>query len=183
MIAQFLQETRLLRPMPLRISSLGRFNSVCESLLAGAATPVFTSQAWPTNNLAVYAPIRVPGRFTVARFVIANGSNATGNVDIGLYDDSGNRLLSTGSTARAGTTVLQYIGVTDRSFPPGRYYLALVASSTTGSFMRTAASDQSPASGFLQEALGATTLPATMSPANYTSTSLFFYGFSQSDTL
>jgi hypothetical protein len=128
----------------------------------------------------------MPGSFKIARFMVANGANATGNVDVGLYSEAGIRLLSTGTTARSGTNAMQYINVTDSTFPPGNYYLALVASSTTGSFMRSSTQglEVSKASGFLQEALGSTVLPATMTPASYTSSAnVYHFGFTQSDTL
>lgn len=180
----YLQQEYLYRPLPYRISTIGRFNNFAYFGQFND-TPSWTSTAWPTNNLAIYVPISLSARFTVARFVVANGANSTGNVDVGLYSAAGTRLISTGSTARAGTSVLQYIGVTDQSFPPGHYYLALVASSTTGSYMKTwTGQDQyiGRMCGLLQEALGATTLPTSMTPVAFTGAGVFAWGFSQSDT-
>lgn len=176
-------------PLALRVFGTCRYAPTFNILMMQATTggaATFASATWPTNDLAIYYPITMPGRFKVARFMVANGANATGNVDVGLYSEAGVRLLSTGTTLRAGTNAMQYIGVTDSTFPPGNYYLALVASSTTGSYMRSASQglEVSKISGFLQEALGSTVLPTTMTPASYTtSANIYHFGFSQSDTL
>ena len=170
-------------PLPLRISSVGRFSDSIDMQLFQIG-PSWASQAWPSNNRAIYAPVSIPARFTIARFFVVNGTNATGNVDVGIYDAGGNRLLSTGSTARSGTSVIQYIGVTDTSFPAGKYYLALVGSSTTGQYFRTMTNSAFiQISGWLLEDLGATTLPATMTPTASVNSGTFAFGFSQSDTL
>lgn len=177
--------TALYKPMPLHVTTLDD-NNVSDMLLLGGTTGYAASTAWPSNNLALYVPIYPVSYFTVARFLVANGSNATGNVDVGLYDENGSLLLSTGSTARSGTQVAQYINVTNRTFPAGRYYLALVGSSTTGTYGVWASFTSAivaRCAGLMQEALGGTTLPSSMTPAAYAQTALFAYGFTQSDTL
>ena len=153
--------------------------------MAFHVSAALVSAAWPSNNRALYVPIYVPTRFTVARFLVLNGSNATGNVDVGLYSNTGSKLMSTGSTARSGTSVAQYIGVTDQSFSPGAYYLALVGSSTTGQYMRTVSTSvyDTQVAGYLFEDLGATTLPSSMTPSAYTVANAYHWGFTQSDTL
>lgn len=176
---------RLLDPGPLHITSTGRYAiaGLLQSLVTG--TPALNSATWPTNNLAVYAPIAVPHRFTVGRFLWVNGANLTGSADVGLYSATGSRLMSTGATARAGATAVQYVGVTDQSFPPGHYYLALVGASTTGSYLAAQLANQYEVrmSGWLQEVLGSTTLPTTMTPVSFTGANAFGFGFTQSDTL
>jgi len=54
-----------------------------------------------------------------------------GNVDVGIYDLSWNRLVSAGSTARSGASALQFADVTDTYLRPGRYYIAASNSGTT----------------------------------------------------
>lgn len=173
------------KPLPNHILTIGQFADTAYGLVVFSAGPTFLAFNWGTANLARYRPLTLPQRFTVARFMTPNG-NATGNVDMGLYDFAGNRLISTGSTARVGTNAMQYINVTNQSFPPGLYYLAMVCSSTTSQVMRTGM-DETPhmqMSGALQEALGSTVLPATMTPAGPTpATDLPVWGFTQSDTL
>lgn len=146
----------------------------------------WTARQWPANNRAVYVPIVIPSYFTIARFMVANGTNATGNVDVGLYSFTGTRLISTGTTSRGAlTSQVQYIGVTDQTFPAGRYYLALVASSTTGNYFSIGGVGvvSAQAGGWLQEDLGSTVLPTTMTPATYANGTFFGFGFTQSDTL
>ena len=169
--------------LPLHVGTWSFNSSYVWFALHGSTS--WASAAWPANNRALYCPIFVPCRFTVARFLVPNGTNATGNVDVGLYNNNGARLISTGSTARASTNVVQYIGVTDQSFPPGAYYLALVGSSTTGQYMRTVASStyDCQVGGYLFEDLGATTLPTNMTPSAFATANAYHWGFTQSDTL
>lgn len=127
----------------------------------------------------------MPAPFTVARFMVANNNN-TGNADIGLYDSAGTRLLSTGTVAKNGAAgAVQFFDVADQVFPAGHYYLALVVSTTSGAVFATDAQTQynARAAGILQEALGSTVLPATMTPVSYTSNVIFLYGFTQSGSL
>lgn len=172
------------QPLPIHVCSLGRFNGLPWglSLIGNGAIGTI---GWPANNLAVYTPVSIPTPFTIARFMIANGSNTTGNVDVGIYDAAGTRLLSTGSTARANASAVQYVDVANTVFQPGHYYLGLVGSSTTGTYMRSSFSSAARARlfGMLEEQLGATTLPATMTAVAYTRTDVFQYGFTQSDSL
>lgn len=178
------QPQYIYQPVPFHVCSVGRYNSLPWGMMAFADGGVGTS-AWPANNLAVYVPVSIPTPFTIARFMVPNGSNITGNVDIGIYDIGGTRLLSTGSTLRASASAVQYIGVTDQVFQAGSYYLGLVGSSTTGTYLQAAIANATRARvvGVLEEQLGATTLPATMTGAAYTRTAIPQFGFTQSDSL
>lgn len=179
-----LQEEWLVPLLPLHICSTGRFGPASLLIPFISGSPSFGAGTWPANNLAIYMPLVIPARFTVARFMIGTG-NTTGTVDIGLYNDAGTRLLSTGNTARSGTSSVQYIDVANQSFPPGRYYIALVVSSASGSVARISMANQYEVrqAGVLQESLGSAVLPTSMSPASYTSPLFFHFGFTQSDTL
>lgn len=182
--AVYLRNEYLYQPAPLHVATCN--NMEIQALLrADASLGLSTSVAWPTNNLAIYTPICLDSYFTVARFFVLNGSNITGSVDVGIYDGAMNRLLSTGSTVRATTNGVQYIDVSNRTFPPGNYYLGLVGSSTTGTYGAGSfsAAHIGRVAGMLQEALGATTLPTTITPAAFAQVRLFVYGFTQSDTL
>lgn len=176
------------RLLPLHVLSIGNFNNLYDMAKFDAPSVLYASAAWPSNNLALYIPVHFPAPFTIARFMVANGANTTGNADVGLYSLEGARLLSTGTTLRAGASAVQYIGVTDTVFPAGHYYLALVGSSTAGTYgvlQVTAglAASEARMCGALQEALGSTVLPATMTPVAYTSANWYFFGFTQSDAL
>jgi len=172
------------RPLPLHITSTGPYGNI--GAMANATNNfAFGASNWPANNRAVYMPIHLPSRFTIARFMVCNGTSVSGNFDVGIYNDAGTRLLSTGAVLQSGTNAVQYAGVTDLSLPAGHYYLALVLSSTGGETRRVTIGDQyqGRVSGLLQEALGATTLPTTMTGVSYTNTNAPCFGFTQSDTL
>lgn len=180
----YLRDEWLYRPTALHVVSIGQYSpNIAEGVkcLSGANF----SSGGATALRVYYMPIAIPGRFTVARFMTANGSAASGNVDVGLYSAAGLKLISTGSTARSGTNVVQYIDVTNQSFPPGRYYLAMVVGSGSNNMMRVSAGTISNARmlGVLQETLGALPLPTTMTPVAIAQAELMWFGFTQSDTL
>lgn len=121
-----------------------------------------TSTAWGTQYRAVYVPVRVPVRCVVRKLGYASSTTATGNIDIGLYDASGVRLVSSGSTAKVGATSLAVVDVTDTTIGPGGYYIALNNDTTTDTFSCTSESaPRAAAYGLLTETLGSVVLPAT----------------------
>lgn len=89
------------------------------------------SAAWPSANLAILVPFRLPAPLLVQRLFLLNGATASGNVDIGIYDVAGTRLLSTGSTAQSGTSAVQSVDVTDTPLAAGVFYLALATADPT----------------------------------------------------
>lgn len=91
---------------------------------------------WPTANLAFYIPISVHSTLTVVKMFIENGGTASGNVDLGIYDAGGTRLVSTGSTAQSGTSAIQEFDITDTTLTPGLYYLAMAIDNTTATLQR-----------------------------------------------
>jgi hypothetical protein len=123
-----------------------------------------TSTAWPSANHAFYIPWRVPVPVTV--YKMATGSGATtgsNNFDVGIYDCFGNRLVSSGATAK-GNSVEHIIDVTDTRIGPGLYYLAMSADNT-GNYVMVTPAGTSPVPlqkvrlyGVLQQA-SAYTLP------------------------
>lgn len=123
------------------------------------------SATWPSANLAIASPIYIDSYGTVVKLFAANGATASGNADIGLYDEGFNRIVSSGAVAQSGTAAIQSFDVTDVAVRPGRYYLAYSMSAATGTLIRV-----SPGTGYLR-ALGivqmaaAHALPATITPA------------------
>lgn len=99
--------------------------------MMGAAAQA-TSYLWPVANLAVYIPFTLPWPYPVRRAFWCNGSNVTGNYDIGIYTAGGVKIWSSGSTAQTGASAIQYVTVTpDLLLPAGKYYLGLVNNGTT----------------------------------------------------
>jgi hypothetical protein len=95
------------------------------------------SAVWGSANRAIYYPVRIPRSQLIARLFWANGATVSGNVDAGVYTETGVRLVSTGSTAQAGTLAIQEVAITPRFLQAGWVvYLALVLDNTTGAIIR-----------------------------------------------
>jgi hypothetical protein len=121
-----------------------------------------SSGTWHLQYGVVYVPVRVKRRCVVRKLGIANGATATGNLDLGLYDAAGIRLVSTGPTAQSGVNAEQVTDVTDTTIGPGLYYLACVMDGTTATVYRQIpTAPLCAAHGVLTETLGSGTLPAT----------------------
>lgn len=132
---------------------------------------------WPAANRAIYVPVSFPADCTLysISFKAVNGSD---NYDLGFYDGAGTRIAASGSTAMsaAGTKTLTLPEL--RVFAGNQYYGALVLSGTAGVVFSKGPAATAPliVVGVGQEALGATALPATMTPASPASTLFPFCG-------
>lgn len=129
-----------------------------------AVAPV--SAVWPTSNRAFYSPIYIDRPGIVTKFWLLNGASVAGNVDIGLYRSDYTLISSKGSTAQAGTNVIQEFDVTDFAVTQGVYFLGVVLSNTGGAVVRV----NQNALGFLSaagmtEQTSAFPLPSTATPA------------------
>lgn len=133
--------------------------SLADSANPYTVRPQGGNTTYPTADLAIYAPVRVR-RASVVKKLWASITTASGNVDIGLYNAGGTRLVSAGSTAAALGLV---VDVTDTTIGPGLYYLAFVSDSVVLAMTRS--SNTAPAHaamGYLTEQLSASqALPAT----------------------
>src|SRR5262245_36344187 len=89
------------------------------------------SLAWSTANSAVYLPVILESAVLIKSLSLANGTVVSGNFDVGLYSADGKRIMSTGSTAQAGTTNSQTVDTTDTPVGPGLFYLACAIDNTT----------------------------------------------------
>lgn len=106
------------------------------SIAWAAFNPMGASTGWPAANLAIFVPVRVSCPVTVYKMVVGAGLTAAGNFDVGIYDASGNRLVSSGATAK-GASVEHILDVTDTRIGPGLYYLAMSADGTNNYIMVT----------------------------------------------
>lgn len=144
------------------------FNRPVIATLSSAGVPTdnlgssTASRAWPTANKAMYCPIRIYRPVTITQMFCLNGSAVSGNIDMAVYDEAGNRLCTNGGTAQTGIGVTQTLDVTDTLLLPGRYYWAMAADNTTTTVYGTAASitTSSRLSG-LYEQTSAYPLPST----------------------
>lgn len=102
------------------------------TLAAGMADTANASIAWSPANTAVFVPFSLWKPRTAKKMFVYNGATASGNFDIGVYNDSGTRLVSSGSTAQSGTDTVQEVDITDTALPAGQLlWLALAFDNTT----------------------------------------------------
>jgi hypothetical protein len=148
--------------------------------LAAQAVAAPASTAWGTANLARLVPFVVTRDFTVQTLFWANGSTLAGNVDCGIYDSTFTRVVSTGAVAQAGASTLQLVSVAPTLLVPGRYYLALALSTTTGTIFRSSLStaQRTRFAGML-EVGGAFPLPVSVVPGAAASTGINLHGASE----
>ena len=123
-----------------------------------------SNTTWDTANRAIYVPIVVPHPVVVRKLWFGNNVTATGNYDLGLYDASGNKILSRGSTVKPASSTEAVWDCTDTVIGGGIYYMALNSDTATDGF----AAELGPApmcamEGVLIESLGSVTLPTTAS--------------------
>ena len=118
------------------------------------------SAAWQIANAAFLVPFTLTKQYTATTGFWYNGATVTYNVDVGVYDISGNMLCHTGSVVSSGTSVLQTAALTaSTSFGPGNFYLAITASDTSMTFFALAA-----ASVTMLRAYGCVYIPASDLP-------------------
>jgi hypothetical protein len=134
--------------------------------VSGLGGTVPTSAAWLVANTAWHYPLYIDRPGLVTKFFTLNGAAAAGNMDIGLYDRNYNLIVAKGSTAQAGTNVIQEYDVTDFWINRGVYFLGLVNNGTTGAIFRSGVGNASFLSvmGVTMQAT-AFPLPSTATPA------------------
>jgi hypothetical protein len=96
---------------------------------------LMTSTANNSANRAHFVAFQVNRPHTVSTAHFRVGTQS-GNMDVGLYDDAGVRLGSTGafSVPGTGTNSSQALTASVSLVPGRRYYTALVADNTTATF-------------------------------------------------
>jgi len=120
--------------------------------LAALGVAITASGTWPVANRAIFQPFTLLERVVVRNLFIANGIAAAGNFDLGIYDALLERIVSTGPTAQAGTSILQFVNIVSTPLEPGEYFWAAAfdnAPSTVAQFVQAAASIQLLSAGFL----------------------------------
>lgn len=90
------------------------------------------ASAWPTANKAYYIPVSVQYPITVAKMFVINGSTVSGNIDVGIYDAGGAKLVTSGSTAQTSGSVIQEFDIADTLLQRGLYYWACAMDNSTG---------------------------------------------------
>jgi hypothetical protein len=149
----------------------------------GLGTPA--SAAWPGANLAIFYPFCLAGFYLVRKLWWANGATATGNVDAGIYTIGGARLTSTGSTAQAGTSVVQSVTLgTPLLLASGSYYMALAASSASATFLRHSIGARAlNRFGMAEQTASAFPLPDPITPITMTDTTVALCGIARATVI
>src|SRR5271154_4607263 len=62
----------------------------------GPASQLWSNIGVGAANAAIFIPFTVPDTITIAKLAAANGTAVAGNVDMGIYSEAGNRLVSKG---------------------------------------------------------------------------------------
>jgi hypothetical protein len=110
------------------------WNSIGIGMSQTGVAPTSTA-AILTQNLAWYVPFEIHDVPWVAkRMFVYNGATGTGNIDLGIYDSQGNRLVSFGSVAKVASAAIQYVDITDTTLQPGLYFMAFASNSATDTF-------------------------------------------------
>jgi hypothetical protein len=129
------------------------------------------SAAWPSANLAIFVPFRIAEITTVYKMACGTGSATTGNFDLGIYDLSGNLLVSTGSTAKTSATSERVVDVTETTLLPGAYYLAMAVDTASAAYVGYTLVNAELGKLFgMREVASAFPLPSTVTFATSTGT-------------
>lgn len=129
---------------------------------AAIATVAPASVALGTINLSKFYPFAVPEPMLIRKVWWYNGGTVNGNTDVGIFDDSGTRIISSGAVAQATINVLQEFDITDTYIGRGRFYMGISTSSATATYFSNVVPLQlAKAIGWAQMA-SAHPLPATV---------------------
>jgi len=122
----------------------------------------------PAINTGYFYPITIRTPMMISNITILNGAVvANSNMDLGLYDEFGNRILSTGAVSQllaSASTYQKFSLSSSVSVMPGFYFAASVFTSTNNRFATNGSMSQARgrAAGMLEAISIGTTLPATV---------------------
>lgn len=94
------------------------------------------SATWPVANVALYMPITLQTPAIAYQLWVWNGATTSGNFDIGLFNESGTKLVSSGATAQSGTSSIQLVDIADTLLPVGTTWIGLAFPNTTATVLR-----------------------------------------------
>lgn len=127
------------------------------------------STAWPTAGLALYIPFYVSAPGLAQGIFVQNGTAVSGNVEVALYDEYGNKIATNGRVAQSGTSAPQYVAFAQPVLlTTGRYYIALMFDNTTSTVLSwgtsLAATNVNRMFGVLEQTGLSAGLPASWTP-------------------
>jgi len=150
-------------------------------LWVGPFTPqnAVTAVGPATASKALFYGFTVPSAVTVGHASVMVATQS-GNVDIGIYDNTGKRLASTGSTACGGAGAVQTIALTAPcTLMPGQVYWAAFCPDTTASSFWTGGSLPGfNVPGYMYRTLTSFPLPLNVTPVTNAPDRLYLIWFS-----
>lgn len=128
---------------------MGTFSPHSVGVSLAAMRIAVANITWPSANVAIFVPFVTVEPVVITKLWWMNNAVAVTNIDLGIYDEAGTRLVSTGSTAWSTAQSAQSVDIADTRLDRGRYYWAMATDGTAAS----AFSGVAPAAGLCQ-ALG-----------------------------
>lgn len=138
-----------------------------------------------SSQVARFFPWTIEIATLIVKGFCLNGTTATGNTDVGVYDHEFNLIVASGATAQSGTSVIQEFDITDTWLDPGRYWMAIVNSSTGTAFARSIADEIMLGTAVFLVQTGQSSLPSPASPSRTTEATVIMpiFGFSTSTVI
>lgn len=143
------------------LSTTGAGSMVAEALQNAAQYANNSSNLG--SNVVQYIPIVVPKAVTVYEAMWNNGGTVSGNIDAGLMDAQGHRLVNTGPVLQSGVSSLQVAALTPTLIQAGIVYAAFSQDNTSGTVYRMGTGNFAilEACGVAQQTTGTFGIPAT----------------------
>ena len=152
------------------IHSFGPSSMIGDGMILNRTATTTSANA---ANRAQYTWFFIATEVTVYKIAWENGATINGNVDVGIYNEAGTLLISSGSTAQSGASVVQVVDITDTVLPPGGYFMGIVSDSASATFRScTLATEWLRLSGAQWEA-SAFPLPSTATMSTIASSVLY----------
>src|SRR4051794_4906204 len=112
-------------PPPESVISTAGQESAYADAVENSGNALNQTSGYSANNQAKYVPVLLTVPVVVTKLAWLNGATLGSNIDVGIYDDNGLRLVSSGAVAQSGVSAVQVADITDTPLGPGCYYLAL----------------------------------------------------------
>lgn len=153
------------------ITPLGDLNTLAGSM---AALDLSTGSAvWPGVNAVIVLPFSLPYAATFSRVSWFNGAAVSGNLDVGIYNEDGTKIVTNGSVAQAGISTIQVVNLTSTPLAAGSYLFAMVFDNTTAQMTRWTTSNGTTFAALgVMAATNAFPLPATLAGIGGSGTSV-----------
>jgi hypothetical protein len=150
------------------IVSTAHWHALGDVIAASSLIVSPVSATYPSADLAIFMPVKVTETITIKKLWVLNGATASGNTNMALYNSEFILVAGTetGSTAQAGTNVIQEFTITPTGITPGLYYVAIAMDNTTGTLFRYSIGSEGAKYVGLFSQASSFDLPAVATPAD-----------------